>query len=336
MGSNKQITPRKRAIVLQYHKDGLKQVEICRKLKMARSTVSQLIRQFNTTGSSSAGKSSGRPRVTSKRDDTCIGRCSRIHPTYSSSQIKVETGVTASCRTIRRRLFSEFHLPARRPAKKPLLNKQQRLKRVKFCRKYLHWTSADWAKVLFSDETTLSQFGTPTTLVRRPPDTRYLPRYTVSTMKHPPKIMVWGCFSAAGRGSLYFVPPSKMVNAVLYKDILNSKLQSAMNISRCSVFQHDSAPAHSSALVRRWLADNGIEVLEWPGNSPDLNPIENLWMVLKKKVRVRQPKNMQDLVFHIKRVWCTEMLPELCKRLVDSMPRRLGLVIKNRGFATKY
>ena len=113
MGRNKEITPRKRAIIAQYYKDGLKQAEICRRLKMPRSTVSQLLGQFKKTGSSSAGKSSGRPRVTSLRDDPAIAR-SRINPTYCSLQIKMETGVKGSCKTIRRRLLSEFNLAARR------------------------------------------------------------------------------------------------------------------------------------------------------------------------------------------------------------------------------
>lgn len=336
MGRKKTVTPRKRAIIAQYNRDGLKPAEISRQLKMARSTVSQLIGQFADRASTEARKSSGRPRITSKRDDTSIGRCAKIHPSYSSMEIKVHTGTAASCRTIRRRLLKEFQLPARRPAKKPLLNDKQRKKRINFCKKYSNWTSTDWHKVLFSDETTICQFGSTVTLVRRPSGTRFLPKYTVATMKHPPKVMVWGCFSASGRGSLYFLAPGTTVNADVYIEILSSKVPNSLMLSNCTLFQQDSAPAHTAKKVRNWMTNKRIEVLEWPGNSPDLNPIENLWMLLKRKVKIHQPKNMQELIFYIKRVWCLEINTTLCKSLVDSMPRRINKVLASKGYATKY
>lgn len=336
MGRNKQITPRKRAVVYQYYKDGLRQTEITKRLGIARSTVSQLIQHFKTVGSSEAKKSTGRPRITSKRDDISIGRCARINPTYSSIEICAETGVQASSRTIRRRLLKDFGLAARHPAKKPLLTEQQRLKRLKFCKKYEHWSPKDWEKVLFSDETIICQFGAPATMVRRPSGERFNPRYTVRTVKHSPKIMIWGCFSHAGRGSLYFVDVGKTVNALEYKKILMSKVPIAMRIHNCRVFQHDSAPAHTAVSVRQWLATNGIQVLEWPGNSPDLNPIENLWMTLKRSVRRRRPNNMTELIHCIKQAWCLDISRELCENLSDSMPRRLKAVITNKGHTTKY
>ena len=265
-----------------------------------------------------------------------IRRSAVKNPNLSSLQIKIDTGVKASSRTVRRRLLTQFGLRAYRPAKKPHLNKLQRDKRIRFCKKYLHWNEDDWSKILFSDESMFCQFGTETSFVRRPPKTRYLRRYTVPTMKHPPKVMVWACFSSAGRGSLYFIEQGKTVNADEYIKILKSKMKLSMQIHRCSTFQQDSAPCHTSKKVKDWMIENGVQVLEWPGNSPDLNPIENLWMVLKRKVRLCRPSNVQDLIYHIKRSWCLDITPELCQKLVQSMPKRLKSVIESKGFATKY
>ena len=336
MGRKKQITPRKRAIIGQYIRDGLKQKVICERLQLPQATVSHIMKKFKETGSVDAGKSTGRSRVTTVRDDTAIKICSKKNPSYSSVEIKNEAKVMASCRTIRRRLSKEFGLSARRPAKKPMLNKKQRDKRLVFCKKYKHWTEKEWSKVLFSDETTICQFGNNACLVRRPMYKRYCPQYTVPTMKHPPKIMVWGSFAASGRGSLYFIDANKTVNTAEYIKILESKLKMSMTIHKCDIFQQDSAPAHVSKVAKNWFRTNGIQILDWPGNSPDLNPIENLWMLLKRKLRQYNPSNIQELIYHIKRVWCTEMSPEVCRSLVFSMPQRVKAVIQNKGYSTKY
>jgi hypothetical protein len=189
---------------------------------------------------------------------------------------------------------------------------------------------------LFSDESTFCQFGSFINFVRRPQGQRFNPKYTVSTVKHSPKVMVWGSFSARGRGTLYFVPPVTTVNSAAYLDILEQKLKLGMQMCGCSMFMQDSAPAHTAVVVKKWFHRNGIKILEWPGNSPDLNPIENLWMILKKKVRCHRPKNMQELVYFIKRSWCMEITAELCNKLVAPMPKRLQYVINNKVYPVKY
>ena len=60
------------------------------------------------------------------------------------------------------------------------------------------------------------------------------------------------------------------------------------------LLQLDNAPTHKAHQTQRWLQDNGVTVLDWPANSPDLAPIENLWAVIKRRVELRRPQNIYD------------------------------------------
>jgi len=77
-------------------------------------------------------------------------------------------------------------------------------------------------------------------------------------------------------------------------------------------------------------------MLEWPGNSPDLNPIENLWCLMKNKLPEKHPTNLGALQSAIQEVWVKAISPDYCCKLIESMPQRLQEVIKNKGGYTKY
>ena len=81
----------------------------------------------------------------------------------------------------------------------------------------------------------------------------------------------------------------------------------------------DGAPYHCSKTVTDFFKTNKITLLEWPGNSPDLNPIKNLWAVLKNKVADKHPSNISALSKAIKLVWIHEIPDESCKNLIKSM-----------------
>lgn len=314
--------------------------QIATVIGISHSTVTRIINTYRNTGSSTPKQRSGRPRVTSKRTDAVIHRLAVKSPFITANEIKAQIDGLCdhiSVDTIKRRLRSSFSAPARKPRKKPLLTAAMRRKRLAFCRKYKSWSPEDWRKVLFSDESTFEIAQNTHHHVRRPSSSNPNdPRYTVRTVKHPVSVMVWGCFSHHGRGGLTFLQKNQRMNSASYIDILDEKLIQHMSLAECSVFQQDSAPCHVSKTSMKWFREKNIELLDWPGNSPDLNPIENLWRIVKKKVQGKTPSSLDQLKEEIKRIWCLEISKEVCENLSNSMPRRIAAVLKNRGYSSKY
>ena len=189
-----------------------------------------------------------------------------------------------------------------------------------------------------SDESNFQVFKMGSTTVRRPRSSdRFDPRYTVPTVKHPQSVMVWGCFSGVkGRGGLYFLPQNKKMNAELYQQVLEEHMLNFYHIHGSGVFMHDSVPCHKARKITRYLEQKQISVLEWTGNSPGLNPIENCWHKMKKKMSEKKTPNLEILQEELKKVWCQEISTEYFKNLSESMPKRLQMVIKNKGSMTKY
>ena len=209
-------------------------------------------------------------------------------------------------------------------------------KRLAFAKKHLHWTADDWGKVLLSDESTFQQFVVRQKHVRRPAGKRIDEKYTSATMKQPPSQMIWGAMSKNGTAGLYFLTPGTTMNGSKYVDSLKTKLLLHTSVHNTSIFMQDGALCHRSKIVKKFLGENNVVTLDWPGNSPDLNPIENLWSKMKDLVAKKQPSSGKVLTETIKDVWVKKISREYCMSLIASMPRRLEAVVKVQGGHTKY
>ena len=188
-----------------------------------------------------------------------------------------------STRTIRFSLTKDLKFPSRKPLKKSLLTPKIAKKRLEFYKQYKGRTSENWQKVMFSNESTFFQFARHSSHVRRPIGSlSENPRYIQATVTHPPFVMVWECFSSHRRGGIYFLPNVQTMNATRYIDVLDIHLLAFMNIHGCMIFQQDSVPCNKAKAVTKWFQDKNDNVLQWPGNSLDLNPLENLWTLGKK------------------------------------------------------
>ena len=109
-----------------------------------------------------------------------------------------------------------------------------------------------------------------------------------------------------------------------------------MTVHSTTIFMHNGAPCHRSKIVKKFLGENHVTVLGWPGNSSDLNPIKNLWTKMKDLVAKKQPSSRKTLIQTIKEVWVQEISADYCNSLVASMPHRVQAVIKVKGGHIKY
>ncbi len=133
-----------------------------------------------------------------------------------------------------------------------------------------------------------------------------------------------GCMSAAGVGELHFI--DGITNSQMYCSILKEKmLPSLRALGRCALFQHDNDPKHTSKATVGFLKKNRVKVIQWPSMSPDLNPIEHLWGILKRQVEHHSPSSIQSLKEVILEEWKKIDLAK-CRQLVHSMPRRLEVL----------
>ena len=159
-----------------------------------------------------------------------------------------------------------------------------------------------------------------------------------ATVKHSPSCIYWGCFSRKGVGPIVLLSESATGNShvtILRKYVVPAMRRTFSNND--GWFQEDNARPHKSKVAMSFQAENNLRMLTWPAQSPDLNPIENLWAEVKKSIRAykKPPSNLSVLDRYVKKAW--QKIPKCTiENLIDSMPRRIQAVIAAKGGPTKY
>ena len=182
-----------------------------------------------------------------------------------------------------------------------------------------------WNHVLWSDEMKINLFGSDGFKhVWWWPGEEYKDKCVMPTVKH----------GAAGVGELYFIEWN--MNSNMYCEILQqSMIPSLQKQDSRVVFLPDNDPKHISKTTIALLKRLRVKVMDWPSMSPDLNPREHLWGILKRKVEVCKVSNICQLCDIVMEEW--KSIPvATCKALVNSMPRRVKAVLDNDGGHTKY
>ena len=340
MGKTKELSQDLRDRIVDLHKSGIGYKNISKMLGIKVTTIGAIVRKFKKFNMTITRPRSGAPQKISPRGVARIMRTVRNRPATTQRELVNDlkaAGTTVTRKTIGNTLRRNG-LKSCSARKVPLLKKAHVEARLKYANDHLKDAQSDWEKVLWSDETKIELFGLNSTRrVWRKKNAAYDPRNTVPTVKHGGgNIMFWGCFSPKGTGLLHRI--SGKMDGAMYRAVLgNNLLPSArkLKMGRGWVFQHDNDPKHTAKATKEWLKKKHIKVMEWPSQSPDLNPIENQWRELKVRVAKRQHTNLNDLERICKEEWA-KIPPDMCANLVVNYNKRLTAVLANKGFATKY
>ena len=315
---------------------GKSYASIARQLSISLSTISKYRKIFKIA---LAPRKGGRPALITPSDKRRLVHLIRSGRVDTAPEAMRLLGLRVSNQTVRNAL-REGGLRARVKAKKPLLQRRHFRHRLAFALAHRHWTLEDWSRVIFSDETKINRMGSDgRRYCYKMPGEELSKRTVQLTVKHGGgSTMVWGCMTTRGVGKMCII--DGIMDAQKYTRILDTQLPATIKMfkmRRNFIFQQDGDPKHPSATAREWFETQDINVLDWPAQSPDLNPIEHLWDHLKRRLNTYEahPTSIHELERRIHAEWAS-ISPQVCADLIASMPRRLEAVIRAKGGYTKY
>ncbi|KAE8297395.1 Transposable element Tcb1 transposase Transposable element Barney transposase [Larimichthys crocea] len=321
MGKNKDLSDFDKGQIVVARRLGHSISKTAALVGCSRSAVVSIYQQWSKEGTAvNRRQGHGRPRLIDARGERKLARVVQSNRQATVAQIaeKVNAGSDrkVSEHTVHRSLL-RMGLRCHRPIRVPMLTPIHCQKRQQWALKHQHWTAEQWKKVAWSD-------------VRR------LPGKHMAQAGGGGSVMLWAMFCWETLGPVIHVDVT--LTPTTYLNIVTDHVHPFMETvfpDGSGLFQQENAPYHKAKVVQEWFEEhnNEFEVLTWPPNSPDLNPMGDLWDALDKQVRSMEapPQDLKDL---LQTSWC--QIPQHTFRgLVESMPQRVSAVLAAEGGPTK-
>ena len=320
-------------------KEGLHPVEIVKVVKReglqaSLASVTRIIRKIQQTGSSKNLPRSGRPKKLSPEAKAFIEDQMRKNDETTSIQIQkklAKRGFVVNASTVRRsRIQQGWTL--QRTAYCQLIREANKVKRLEYAQQILE-SGDTFHNVIFSDESSISLEQYRRTCYRKIDE----PTKRKPKPKYPLKVHVWAGISRHGAMKICIF--DGIMDAELYCNILETTLIPFINQTLPDHrFMQDNDPKHTSRRARAFMETNGINGWRTPPESPDLNPIEDLWHELKFYLASRvKPQTKQQLVDGIRKFWTEKLTADKCSRYIDHVLKKVvPAVVEARGAATQY
>ena len=318
---------------------------IARYFGRAPKTIRELLAKWRRTGAVIHGNCGRIRRQTSRRADRRLVRLARGNRTLPASLLRLiweekgHLGQLLSSQTIRKRL-RESGLRSRRMRKRMRLSPAHVASRERWAMQRAHWRMQQWRRVVFTDESRFHLFKSDGRVrVWRGPGEQFLPDCVQIHESQSVSIHVWAGIALNGRTELVVL--DRNVTGETYAQLLQDHFIPFADakfggVQHC-ILQDDNATPHRAASVQRLKEEVGIRTLRWPSRSPDMNPIEHIWDIMKRKMNNNNhpPQNVRELREAILEAW--QQLPQaMLNRLVLGLPRRVTALLRARGLYTRY
>jgi transposase len=313
----------------------------------SRQTAFRTIKQFKTDGHFLPKPKSGRPKKVTAQHEAEIIRLVEEDRRRTAGEINFIMQQQDPSFKVHNdhigRILRKNGYFGRVCSKKTLLRPPNMVKRLAFARKHVNKPLSFWRSVLFTDEKKVELFNTKRRqYCRRKKGEGLRPDTIQPTVKHGGgHIMVWGCLMGGKVGSIYQVEGILEKNQML-SILENYAIPSGLRLGgRGFVFQQDNDPKHTSKVCKDFLKskinDGTLHVLEWPSQSPDLNPLELIWDEVDRQVQKLRATNKALLWQAVQEAW-GQISKETLLKCVDRVPRILKAVIQAEGgyFDEKY
>ena len=302
--------------------------EVAKVAGVSLATVYNVMAKKKSASSLTHRKGAGGPGCLRNSIRRIVSQQIRRTPYLSSRNLASQPGVNASFSTVCRAL-SDLEYSKKYPDKTPMLSEKNRLYCIVWAKKYMY-PKKSWMQTIFLDEMSIWLSRGRIKMWTKSGKKRFAP-----TTKHTPKINVWATFSSMGTFPLYIFTDN--MNSDMFIHILKSNLLVQAEVFHLDQWRlvMDNDPKHKSKKVQDFLHGKMPIEMPWPSQSPDLNPIENLFGWLKQELLKTAPKTISAMKVNLEKIW-NSIDSDFLRPYCESMTRRCKTVIENEGYPIKY